>query len=78
MHKSQCCFGGVISTLYLYGGFQFGFKDGGEVIVPVFLEFTGFTIKSFKGHCQYSFLFLLSIKHIYGLLNFVFLLDRHV
>ena len=23
------------------GGLQFGFKDGGQVIVPVFLEFTG-------------------------------------
>jgi hypothetical protein len=24
------------------GGLQFGFKDGGQVIVPVLLEFTGY------------------------------------
>ena len=41
MHKNQRCFDGVISTLGLHGGLQFGFKDGGQVIVPVFLEFTG-------------------------------------
>jgi hypothetical protein len=26
------------------GGLQFGFKDGGRVIVPVLLEFTGLNI----------------------------------
>ena len=46
MHKNQCCLGGVISTLGLHGGLQFRFKNGGEVIFPVFLEFTGKNIGS--------------------------------
>jgi hypothetical protein len=29
------------------GGLQFGFKDGGRVIVPVLLEFTGHTTQLF-------------------------------
>jgi hypothetical protein len=32
----------VISDFGLHGGLQFGFRDGGRVIVPVLLEFTGF------------------------------------
>jgi hypothetical protein len=35
-------FDGVLSGFGLHGGVQFGFKDGGQVIVPVFLEFTEF------------------------------------
>jgi hypothetical protein len=31
----------IVSNLCSNGGLQFGFKDGGRVIVPVLLEFTG-------------------------------------
>ena len=41
MRENQRCFGDVMSTFGLHGGLQFGFKDDGRVIVPVFLEITG-------------------------------------
>ena len=36
----------IFSLRDVHGGLQFGFKDGGQVIVPVVLEFTV--------HCVYQ------------------------
>ena len=43
MHKKQRCYDAVISTHGLHGSLQFGFKDGSQVIVLVFLVLTGVT-----------------------------------
>jgi hypothetical protein len=40
--SNRCLLGGVFCTPYLHGGLQFRFKDGGQVIVPILLEFTGY------------------------------------
>jgi hypothetical protein len=43
--KNRRSFDDVISDFGLHGGLQFGFKDGGRVIVPVLLEITGLSTR---------------------------------